>query len=64
MKYTAIINTDEPLTEQIIQSIKDTLFCGDEQEPYAFEIEDIKYTAESAHDVALEIVKNNGVVDL
>lgn len=64
MKYTAIINTDEPLTEHAIQSIKDTLFFGDEQAPYAFEIEDIKYTEESAHDAALEIVKNNGVVDL
>lgn len=48
MKYIAIINTDEPLTEYTIQFIKDTIFfCGDEQAPYVFEIEDIKYKAES-----------------
>lgn len=47
MKYIAIINTDEPLTEYAIQFIKDTLFCGDEQVPYMFEIEDIKAKAES-----------------
>ena len=41
MKYIAIINTDEPLTEHTIQFIKDTIFCGDEQAPYVFEIEDI-----------------------
>lgn len=47
MKYIAIINTDEPLTEHVIQSIKDSIFIGDEQAPYVFEIEDIKYKAES-----------------
>lgn len=46
MKYIAIINTDEPLTEYTIQDIKDTIFLGDEQAPYVFEIEDIKYKAE------------------
>ena len=49
MKYIAIINTDEPLTEYTIQFIKDTIFCGDEQAPYVFEIEDIKYKAESGY---------------
>lgn len=47
MKYIAIINTDDPLTEHTIQYIKDSIFLGDEQAPYAFEIEDIKYKAES-----------------
>lgn len=47
MKYIAIINTAEPLTEHTIQFIKDTIFCGDAQVPYAFEIEDIKCEAES-----------------
>lgn len=47
MKYIAIINTDEPFTEHAIQDIKDTIFCGDEQVSYVFEIEDIKYKAES-----------------
>ena len=47
MKYIAIINTDEPLTEHTIQFIKDTIFCGEAQAPYVFEIEDIKYKAES-----------------
>lgn len=50
MKYIAIINTDEPLTEHTIQFIKDTIFCGDEQVPYVFEIEDIKYKAKSEVD--------------
>lgn len=47
MKYMAIINTDEPLTEHTIQFIKDTIFCGNEQASYMFEIEDIKCRAES-----------------
>lgn len=46
MKYIAIISTDEPLTEHTIQDIKDTIFCGDEQVSYVFEIEDIKYKAD------------------
>lgn len=46
MKYTAIISTDEPLTEQIIQDLKDTMFFGDDP-AYAFEIEDIKCNAET-----------------
>lgn len=46
MKYIAIINTDEPLTEQAIQSIKDTLFVGGSEAPYVFEIEDIKAESE------------------
>lgn len=47
MKYLAIINTDEPLTEHTIQIIKDTIFFGDEQTPYEFEIEDILPEVES-----------------
>lgn len=54
MKYIAIINTDEPLTEHTIQFIKDTIFCGDEQTPYVFEIEDIKYKAESKPQESIE----------
>lgn len=46
MKYVAIINTDEPLTEQAIQFIKDTIFFGDSEAPYVFEIEDIKAESE------------------
>ena len=42
MKYIAIINTDEPLTQHMIQVIKDTLFCGNEEAPFVFDIEDIK----------------------
>lgn len=51
MKYTAIISTDEPLTEDIIQDLKDTMFLGDNP-PYAFEIEEIKCIAakEAAED--------------
>lgn len=46
MKYTAIISTDEPLTEDIIQDLKDTMFFGDDP-AYVFEIEDIKCNAET-----------------
>lgn len=51
MKYTAIISTDEPLTEDIIQDLKDTMFFGDDP-AYVFEIEDIKCIAakEAAED--------------
>lgn len=47
MRYIAIINTDIPLTEHDIQFIKNTIFCGNEQVPYVFEIEDIKCKGES-----------------
>jgi hypothetical protein len=46
MKYIAIINSDEPLTEHMIQEIKDTAFCGDDQTPYVFDIEKILDMAE------------------
>jgi hypothetical protein len=46
MKYIAIINSDEPLTEHMIQEIKDTAFCGDDQTPYVFDIEKILNMAE------------------
>ena len=46
MKYIAIINTDDPLTEHTIQCLKDSIFIGDKEAPYVFEIEDIKYKAE------------------
>ena len=47
MKYIAIINSDEPLTEHMIQEIKDTAFCGDDQTPYVFDIEKILDMAEA-----------------
>lgn len=47
MKYTAIISTDEPLTEDIIQDLKDTMFLGDDP-AYAFEIEEIKCNTKTA----------------
>jgi hypothetical protein len=46
MKYIAIINSEEPLTEHMIQEIKDTAFCGDDQTPYVFDIEKILNMAE------------------
>jgi hypothetical protein len=46
MKYIAIINSDEPLTEHMIQEIKDTAFCGDDHTPYVFDIEKILDMAE------------------
>lgn len=51
MKYIAIIKTDEPFTEHIIQFIKDTIFVGDEQAPYVFEVEDIMHKAECEGEV-------------
>lgn len=53
MKYIAIINSDEPLTEGMIQDIKNTAFCGDDQNPYVFEIKKVLSMVE-AHGLAKE----------
>lgn len=42
MKYVAIINSDDELSEDAIKAIKDIVFVGDEQAPYCFDIESIK----------------------
>lgn len=53
MKYIAIIDSDEPFTEGMIQDIKNTAFCGDDQNPYVFEIEKVLSMLE-AHGLAEE----------
>lgn len=41
MKYIVIINSDDELSEDIIEKIKDTIFVGNENAKYCFEVKDI-----------------------
>lgn len=42
MKYVAIIDSDDELSEEVIKALKDTVFVGDEHAPYCFDITSIK----------------------
>ncbi|SDB15147.1 hypothetical protein [Eubacterium oxidoreducens] len=42
MKYIAIIDSDDELSEDAIKELKDTVFIGDEETPYGFNITNIK----------------------
>jgi hypothetical protein len=46
MKYVAIIDSDDELLEDAINNLKDTLFLGDENAMYCFEITSIKKAPE------------------
>ena len=52
MKYVAIIESDDELSEDIIEKMKDTIFAGYEEYPsnenakYSFTIESIKQAPE------------------
>lgn len=46
MKYVATIDSDNELSEDVIESIKRTLFVGDERKLYCFEIESITKMSE------------------
>jgi hypothetical protein len=46
MKYVAIIDSDDELLEDAIKNLKDTLFLGDENAMYCFEITSIKKVPE------------------
>lgn len=52
MKYIAIINSDDELSENDIKDLKGTIFIGNENAPYCFEIESVTKAPE-------EIFKNN-----
>ena len=42
MKYVAIIDSDDELSEDAIKAIKDTVFVEDEKTPYCVDITSIK----------------------
>jgi hypothetical protein len=46
MKYVAIIDTDFELSEDIIEDIKNTIFVGNEDSKYCFDITSIKQAPE------------------
>lgn len=49
MKYVAIIDSDDELSEDVIKClVKDTVFMGDETAPYCFDITSIKPAPEKA----------------
>ena len=49
MKYVAILETEDELSEEMIKALKDTMFLGDEKAPYCFEMTSIKKAPEKAH---------------
>jgi hypothetical protein len=42
MKYIAILDSDYELSEESIKELKNTVFVGNEQTPYCFDITSIK----------------------
>lgn len=42
MKYVAILDSDDELSEDTINGLKETVFVGDEKTPYCFEFTSIK----------------------
>ena len=46
MKYVAILDSDDELSEDAINELKETAFVGDEKTPYCFEITSIKEAPE------------------
>lgn len=42
MKYMMIIDSDDRLSEDAIEKLKETLFVSDEGATYCFEVENIK----------------------
>lgn len=48
MKYVAIIETENELPEEVIEDLKNTVFVGDEQNSYCFDITSIKPAPEQA----------------
>ena len=42
MKYVAILDSDDGLSEEAINELKETAFVGDEKTPYCFEVTSIK----------------------
>ena len=42
MKYVAIIDSDDELSEDAIRDLKDSVFVGDEKASYCFDITSIK----------------------
>ena len=42
MKYVAILDSDDELSEDTINGLKETVFVGDEKNPYCFEFTSIK----------------------
>lgn len=50
MKYVAIIDSDDELLEEATKALKETLFLGDENAMYCFEITSIKQAPEKIGD--------------
>ena len=46
MKYVAILESDNELSEETIEKLKDTIFVGNEQNPYSLDITSIKQAPE------------------
>lgn len=46
MKYIAILDSDDKLSEDTINKLKETIFVGDVKNPYCFEITSITAGAE------------------
>lgn len=42
MKYIAVLDSDTKLSKEVIEEIKGTVFCGDDQAPYCFDIDSIE----------------------
>lgn len=57
MKYVAIIESDDELLEETIKNLKETLFLGDKNAMYCFELTSIKIAPEKICDYMVDFQK-------
>jgi hypothetical protein len=58
MKYIAVLDSDDKLSEEAIENIKHTVFCGDEQVPYCFDIDSIEESK-----LILKLLEQGSILD-
>lgn len=60
MKYIAVLDSDDKLSEEAIDSIKNTVFCGDEQAPYFFDVDSVEEITDQIHKKGKWAIKATG----
>lgn len=60
MKYIAVLDSDDKLSEEAIKSIKNTVFCGDEQAPYFFDVDSVEEVTDQTRKKGKWITKFQG----
>ena len=60
MKYIAVLDSDDKLSKEAIEAVKNTVFCGDEQVSYCFEVDSIEEVTDQTHKKGKWVIKATG----